>query len=1061
MAAKKEPAKRQIGMVTTPEEFERLKAKSPKAANQQFRQLWPKQKETLIRNESEICIGGAKAGGKGQPLHAKILTPFGWTKMGELRVGSLISNPTGGTSYVIGIFPLGEREIFRVTFSDGATTLVTDDHLWLARLSARVIKADRRYFPFADEDRVDAKVYTTKWLKEYIDRERGNHPTRDKNGNGASAVLVPLTEPVEYSPGKKSWGQTVDPYVLGALLGDGCLRNGQIGISSNDSKIIDLIRSRTGLELRHVDGCDWKINGAMELRAELGKLGVYGCLSHQKFIPEIYKWASVSDRWELIQGLMDTDGYADARGHCSFTSVSERLADDVREVLWSLGFKVTKTCGPAGYRNDAGEFVQCRDAYTLYIQGRRMEHLFKLERKSGRVIGNRKPHPASSMRRMVSIELVGKERAQCIQVDHPNSLYITDDYIVTHNTITGIYFLLKGNAHADACPAHKGLNCACPFPDNDSNDNPILVNRSYIYHPKYLGCVIRRNATDLLDWVREAKEIYGLIGGDFKEGKNRFEFPSGAIIFCGHYDEENAYMKYQGMNIVRFLLEEATQIPDVKRLKMLKSCCRSVYPEMRAQMLLTCNPGGPGHGWVLDRYVEPTDENGDIIPPGTPIVESFENPFKPGEIISSTRVFIFSSIKDNPAAVSNKEYIASLMSLDEEERRAYLFGDWHAMSGEFFSSWRPKGPKHGEPAEANHVVPHNFAIRRIKPWWWRTMAMDYGYAHECATLWGCHDQETDQFWVTDELVVSETEPDIIGEEVGRRTKKILEGLETPMISMGLSHDAYGLRQDDRSVAELIARGIARVLGPNMVHVPDLMVDKLKDQMEAAGQSTGTSEADAIFQRIRSQQRMGITIRRMRDNRVVGWQLIRTLMRWRQTLPEVKDIFDPNLASQIAYEKGLEAYGSYVNLFKQKREILPKLQVIGPPIDSHGRPDTSQMLGCPRLMGAIPKAQHDELNPEDVSKKHFTGMDSLDALRYLLLTFRGQSMPEPFQALRQRKVAEAMERNPNYDTADLIWVNRHVEDAWATRHAAQTKPIHVIRAGRGMRARVKGLLPGPQ
>jgi hypothetical protein len=247
----------------------------------------------------------------------------------------------------------------------------------------------------------------------------------------------------------------------------------------------------------------------------------------------------------------------------------------------------------------------------------------------------------------------------------------------------------------------------------------------------------------------------------------------------------------------------------------------------------------------------------------------------------------------------------------------------------------------------------------------------------------------------------------------------------------------------------------------MVHVPDLMVDKLKDQMEAEGHSTASGEADAIFQRIRSQQRMGITIRRMRDNRVVGWQLVRAMMRWRQTMPDIKDIFDPNLASKIAYEKGLEAYGAYLNLFKQKREVLPKLQVVGPPLDQHGRPDSTQQLGCPRLIASIPKAQHDDLNPEDVSRKHFSGLDSLDSLRYLLMTFRGQSMPEPFEALRRRKVAEAQQRNPGYDTADLVWVNRRIESAWKDRNAAKLKPIHVIRQGRMARARVKGLIAGPQ
>ena len=630
-------------------------------------------------------------------------------------------------------------------------------------------------------------------------------------------------------------------------------------------------------------------------------------------------------------------------------------------------------------------------------------------------------------------------------------------------TISGIYFLIKGNSHASDCAYYNDgdSSCNCPYPDNDKDGRPIMVNRSYIYHPKYLGCVIRRNATDLLDWIREAKEIYGPIGGNFLEGKNRFEFPSGATIFCGHYDEEGAYMKYQGMNIIRFLLEEATQIPDVKRLKMLKSCCRSVYPEMKAQMLLTCNPGGPGHGWVLDRYVEPRDENGDIIQPGTTITEEYEHPFEPGKKIKSTRVFIFSSIKDNPAALANEEYLASLMSLDEEEREAYLFGNWHLLAGEYFKSFRPLGPHKGEPAEANHVVPHNLAMPRIQPWWWRTMAMDWGYGHECVTFWGCHDQERDQFWVTDEMAVSETEPDVVGEEIARRTKPILEGLESPMIVMGLSHDAYGLRQDDRSIAEMLANGIGRILGPNMVHLPDLMVDKLEERMKDEGKATGTNEVQEMFRKIRSQQRMGITIRRMRDNRIVGWQLIRSLMRWKQTLPDVKDVYNPNLASNIAYERGLEAYNSYVNLFKQKREILPKLQIVGPPIDHHGKIIQGTGLGCQRLISAIPKAVRDETNPEDITKKHVPGAsDFWDSLRYLCMTFRGQSLPEPFEALRRRRIAETREQNPYVDTHDLVFLNTKLEADKAAKDRARGKPINVLRPARAMRARVRGLLGPP-
>ena len=639
-------------------------------------------------------------------------------------------------------------------------------------------------------------------------------------------------------------------------------------------------------------------------------------------------------------------------------------------------------------------------------------------------------------------------------------------------TRAGIVWMISGNKHTYQCGIYQGKRCDCPYPDYDANGNPILVNRSYIYHPKFLGCVLRENVVDLRDWIREARSDYEQIGGEFKEGDKEFRFPSGATIFCGHYQEEDAFTKYAGLNIVRFLVEEATHIPNIrKRIQMLRSCCRSVYKDMSAQMMLTFNPGGVSHGDVLDMFVEPKDENGDIIPPETTITEEYDaneifqrlgvpKPPEIGDKIVSTRVFVFSKLSDNPSALTNERYIAALMDMPEEEREAYLFGNWKILAGEYFRSFRPTGPLTGEPSEANHVVPYSLAMPRIQPWWWRTMAMDWGYGNECATGWACHDQERDQLWVEQEMVVSQTEPDVVGEEIARRTKPILQGLEQPMIVMGLSHDAYGLRQDDRSVAELIAKGISRILGPNMVHLPDLMVDKLKEQMEAEGQSTGTNEADEIFARIRSQQRMGITIKRMRDSRVVGWQLIRSLMRWKSSLPEIKDIFDPNLASRISYEKGLEAYNAYLKVFKQKREILPKLQIVGPPIGSDGRIMQGTGLGCPRLIAAIPKAIRDDTNPEDVTKKHVDGASDLwDMLRYLCMTFRGQTMPEPFKALRQRRIAAAREHNPSIDTAALVYLNKKLEADHARKNNARLQPIHVLRPSRNMRARVKGLL-GP-
>lgn len=644
-------------------------------------------------------------------------------------------------------------------------------------------------------------------------------------------------------------------------------------------------------------------------------------------------------------------------------------------------------------------------------------------------------------------------------------------------SVCGIGFLTLGGYHNEGCKIRRAP-CSCDCPDTLPDGRPNPIYHSYTNHPKYLACVLRKNVTDLLDWVREAKQIYGPIGGQYKEGDKLFQFPSGATIFCGHYDDDSSWMKYQGMNIIRFVIEEAAQITDLtSKIKMLRSCNRSMFKEMKAQMLLTFNPGGPSHGEILSRYIEPLDANGDIIPPGTTITEEYSadevygrlgvsKPEGVGDTLKTTRVFIFSSIKDNPHALSNQEYLASLASMDDEHREAYLFGNWHILAGEYFKAFRPRGPYPGEPSEANHVVPYDAnalyhpLTGRLKPWWWRTIAMDWGYNHDAVVLWGCHDQEDDRFWIEQEMAMHETEPDILGEELGRRTKPILERYiqmgQQPMITMGLSHDAYGLKQDDRSVAELIGRGIARVLGPSMVHLPDLQIRKLADQMEERGQSPNTKEADEIFRNLYNQQRMGITIRRMSGNRVVGWQFMRSMIRWKRTLPTAADVFDPNLASQIAYERGITAWAAYTNLFKQKVEVLPKLQIVGPPLDDRGRPMHGTGLGCERLIAAIPKAIHSETDPEDVDKKHVQGVsDFVDACRYLLMTFRAQSMPEPYRAKVERTIAEARAANPNVTTQDLIWLNRHLEKEKA--EAERNKGLVVVRSSRNARARARGLV----
>ena len=225
------------------------------------------------------------------------------------------------------------------------------------RFSGSRLKADRRYFPFRDTDKVNYRVHDTKFLSEFLENEKCQCVDEWYNQN---AAITPLTNPVtfNYAAGKRI---PIDPYALGLLLGDGCLRGhdknkNHIGYSTADQFLINELRLRTGVDFVQSGAShNFYSRGAGEFVLLLKALGVYDLLSHEKFIPNSYLMACVEDRWEIVRGLMDTDGYVDSSGRCQFTTVSRDLAAGVDFLLRSLGFMVTTTRKRAGYRDSNGE----------------------------------------------------------------------------------------------------------------------------------------------------------------------------------------------------------------------------------------------------------------------------------------------------------------------------------------------------------------------------------------------------------------------------------------------------------------------------------------------------------------------------------------------------------------------------------------------------------------------------------------------------------------------------------------------------------------------------------
>ena len=343
--------------------------------------------------------------GKAQPLDSSVLLSTGqWVKMGDLRVGDELASADGEPSFVTGIFPQGVHQAFRVTFVDGRSVECSGDHLW----SVHTTKLTRR-------DHIWATNHLS--LKLSIERYR-------------SRIGVPLMGGDFGS--SRDW--PVDPWLLGFLIGDGSFRGTTLRFSTADAEIIEQVRAKLpdGLKVRHVAKYDYAVvanrrGAGNELLKALGDLGLRGAHSHTKFIPGVYFTGDYDDRLELLQGLLDSDGWA--QGAVCYTTVSEQLASDVQALARSIGAVVRVRSKARSYRY-RGHKLNGRTAYELVITHQRPDTLFTLDRKRKRARVNVRRQRLT----IVSVEPTRMAMMQCISVSHSSGLYVTDGYTLTHNT---------------------------------------------------------------------------------------------------------------------------------------------------------------------------------------------------------------------------------------------------------------------------------------------------------------------------------------------------------------------------------------------------------------------------------------------------------------------------------------------------------------------------------------------------------------------------------------------------------------------------------------------------
>lgn len=374
--------------------------------------------------------------GKSIPVSAHIPTPNGYKFMKDIKVGDKVFGSDGMPTTVLGVFPQGIRDVYKITFSDGRTALCDIEHLWNA---------------YTEGCRYKQHTFTTsQMLKDYkkytpSNVSTGRDPYRYK-------YRIPLlSNPVQY----KRKDVKIHPYVIGVLIGNGCLiSNDKLRVSSPDDFIPMKIAQLTNSYVKKVtkNGYSYEFYHNKEkygypIRTDEFLHDYLDLIdySYNKTIPDDYLYNDNETRMELLRGLMDTDGsitYSEGRYNVSYSSTSRKLLEQIQTIIWSFGFI-------ANIVDD-----NRRDKYTegycgtlnIRVPNYFKKYLFSYPEKLriAELASKRHDHQQPFRHLLIKdIRFSHKEECQCIYVDSPDHLYLTEDFIVTHNTFMACYSAIK------------------------------------------------------------------------------------------------------------------------------------------------------------------------------------------------------------------------------------------------------------------------------------------------------------------------------------------------------------------------------------------------------------------------------------------------------------------------------------------------------------------------------------------------------------------------------------------------------------------------------------------
>lgn len=593
------------------------------------------------------------------PLDTPIPTPTGWTTIGELRSGDTIFDERGEPCSVVAVHPIDQSPVsFRITFDDKTTIGACSDHLWLTYDASELKALTRRNDEWRDarkekrESRAGEKkseafraaIIARNKARSKSSRQSAATGTIRTTQQIADTLLTPRGRrnhaiPVSLPLNTATRDLPVDPYVLGAWLGDGNSRHASI--TCHDPEILD-----------HIEATGYRISP----RAEVGAFGICGTLKAalrklnliaNKHIPQAYLRASIDQRIALLQGLMDTDGNCTDRGSCEFTTVRPTLRDGVAELLASLGIKAGGSTGRATLNGkDCGEKYRFKFMAPLPA--------FRLTRKIERQkLTNRR---TTQFRYIEKCERIDPVPMRCITVNSPSRLYLAGRQMVpTHNT-------------------------------------DLLLGAAITQHEKSI--IFRREFKQLEGLRERSSELWGNIGR-WNGQKELWRVPyEGRVkrVEFGAVQLPDDVKKYQGRDHDLKGFDEITHFT-YSQYRFLSGWNRSANASQRTRIIAAGNPPTDAEGdWVITHWgpwLDPGNPNpalpGELrwfavlggkdveVDGPTPIVV-------PGErdaVIPKSRTFIRALVQDNPFYMASG-YIATLQAMPEPLRSQMLLGDFGA-----------------------------------------------------------------------------------------------------------------------------------------------------------------------------------------------------------------------------------------------------------------------------------------------------------------------------------------------------------------------------------------------